>query len=253
MGVNDFILQERIKGVEVNTEIFFSKGEPILAQANLECKKRHNGDMGYATGCTMDTCWIVPLDCPLIQKTCGLFIPKMKELGYTGFMDSNVIIEDEDKIWFLEFCGRTGYNAHVTFFATIGKKTYLQSVADLIDGEIVEGKKGFGASITLFTDREKIGIPIHVHKPVIPFFHLFDGYKDGTEEHPGDYQMGGYGAEIAIVSGHGYTIPTAFQEAMHNACQVKFVNKDNRTDADKTDFPTSPIRRYEALEAMGMI
>jgi hypothetical protein len=40
---------------------------------------------------------------------------------------------------------------------------------------------------------------------------------------------------------------------MRRAAQVKFPFRHYRTDGDKTDFPTSPIRRYEALKAMGYL
>lgn len=253
MNLNDYILQERVKGVEVNTEIFFSHGKPVLAQANLECKRRHNTDLGCATGCAMDVCWVVDIKSPLVQKTAGLFTKVLAEMDYTGFADTNVIISDENQIWFLEFCFRTGYNAHPNFFMTLAEKTYLQTIADLIDEVPVAAKKGFGASITLFTDKPRLGLPLHVHKPIIPFFHLFDGYKDPDSDHPGDYLTGGFANEIGIVTAHNYTIETAFQDALANVNKVKYVNKDHRTDGDRTDFPTSPVRRYQALLALGLI
>lgn len=251
-GFTDYLLQERKKGIEVNAEIFMSQGVPILAQANLECKKRHNGDLGYACGCAMDVCWIVPMDCELIQRTVARLIPKFLEMDpkYTGFIDANVIW-GEDEVWFLEFCARFGYNAHPNFFNTISEKTALQSVADMLDGIMLKTKKGFGASITLVSDKERTGLPIFVPESIQDSFYLFDGYKESKSDD--QFVMGGFGSEIAIVTAHNYTIPTAFQDAIMKAWGVQFRDQDFRTDGDKTDFPTSPIRRYEALIALKII
>lgn len=247
---DDYILQERKKGIEVNVEIMMSQGKPVLAQANLECKKRHNGDLGYATGCAMDVCWVVPLESKLVQMTAGLLVPKFLEVDpkYTGFIDANVII-GEDQVWFLEFCARFGYSAHPNFFTNISKKTAFQSVADMIDGIPLETKSGFGASVTVSSDRPKMNLPIYVPKSINENFYLFDGYKD-EENDKEEYSMGGFGCEIGIVTAHNYTIETAFQDAISNAWKIKFRDRDFRTDGSATDFPTSPVRRYQALVAM---
>lgn len=254
MGINDFILQERKKGVEVNTELFYSRGVPVLAQVNLESKRRSNGDRGYMTGCAMDVCWKVSLDAPIIKKTCGLFEGKLPPL-FTGFVDTNVIFGDSE-VWFLEFCFRTGYNAHPNFFTTISRKTYLQTVADLIMGHPVDARDGFGASVTLFTDKPHLGVPVYVPESVLPNFFLYDGFRGPEAKEPGDFSMGGIeggGHEIALVTAHNYTIETAFEDAIANAERVKYVNKDHRTDCARGDFFSSPLRRYQALQALHLI
>jgi hypothetical protein len=64
------------------------------------------------------------------------------------------------------------------------------------------------------------------------------------------YDRDGY---VLIVLGYGYTIPTAWESVMKKAAQVKFPYRHYRPDGDRTDFPSSPLRRYEALKAMGYI
>lgn len=251
MNVTDYILQERKKGIEVNVEIFFSKGIPVYAQANLEDKYRHNGDLGYPSGCAFDLCWKIPMNCKLVQQTVAKFIPDLALQEYTGFADANVIIGD-DEIWFLEFCFRLGYNAHPNLFTTISKKTALQTIADLIDRLPVESKSGFGASVTMFSDKECMGLPIYVPESLNGNFYLFDGYR-GKEDTYEEYSMGGFGKEIAIVTAFDYTPETALEHAVENAYKVKFCNADFRTDCAKTDYPLSLVRRYEALCAMGML
>jgi hypothetical protein len=63
----------------------------------------------------------------------------------------------------------------------------------------------------------------------------------------------GYDSEgdVLIVNDFGYTIPTAWENVMKKAAQIKFPYRSYRTDGDRTNFPSSPIRRYEALRAMG--
>lgn len=248
MDVHDYILQERKKGVEVNVEIFFSNGIPMLAQANLEDKYRHNGDLGCPTGCAFDLCWTVPLDCDLVKKTAGKFLPKLFERKYTGFADANVIIGDNE-VWFLEFCFRPGYNAHPNFFTTIANSTFLQTAADLIEGKKPTAKHGFGASVTMFTDKERMGIPIYVPSSLNGNFYLFDGYK-GDEDGDDEFSMGGFSKEIAVVTAFDYTPERALDAAVDNAYKVKIVNSDFRTDCSKTDYPLSLVRRYQALCAM---
>jgi hypothetical protein len=40
---------------------------------------------------------------------------------------------------------------------------------------------------------------------------------------------------------------------MKKAAQIKFPYRYYRTDGDRTNYPSSPIRRYEALVAMGYL
>ena len=248
LGINDFILQEKVKGVEVNVECFYQNGEPLFCQANIESKKNHNGDLGYATGCSFDICWEISLDSKLVEKTVKLFYPKLNAMQYTGFADCNVIIGD-DQIYFLEFCFRNGYNAHCNLFHTISQKTYLQTVADLIDGVFEPHmKKGFGSSITLFTEKPSKGLPIYIPEGHEKEVYIYTGYfEDGM------HKMTGGDEEIVIATAHNYTIQTSFQDAIKLADKIKFPNRYYRTDPDKTDFPSSPTRRFEALAAMDLL
>lgn len=255
MKDKSFILQERVKGVEVNVEIFYSNGDPVLAQANLEAKGKENDDLGVPVGCAFDVCWVLPLDSPLVQMTAGKLSGKFKDLNFTGFGDCNVIIGDNN-VYFLEFCARFGYNAHPNFFSTVSKDTALQVAANLIEGDVVETLPGFGASISLHCDKEYMGYPIELPEQLKNNFHLFDGYLDeDIEQEDGDLilSMGGYGNEIGIVTAKNYTIERAFKDALDNAYKVKFPCRGFRTDAACRGYHSSPIERYEALKSMNLI
>ena len=249
LNFNDYILQERKKGIEVNVELFMSKGKPVLAQVNLECKMKEDGDTGIPMGCAHDVCWVVPIESNIIQMTVAKFVDKLPD--YTGFCDANVILGD-DEVWFLEFCFRCGYNAHPNFFSTISEKTFLQTAADMIDGLPVKAYDGFGASVSLHCDSEHKGLTIYVPESIRDNFYLFDGYKDDDtdDEH---FLMGGYGQEVAIVTARNYTIETAFHDAIENAWKIKFKGRGFRKDGDKRGYHTSIMSRYDALIAKHLI
>jgi len=58
---------------------------------------------------------------------------------------------------------------------------------------------------------------------------------------------------VLIATGFGYTIPTAWEAAFARAQAVKFPGRSFRIDGAGTDYPSSPVRRYEALQAMGYV
>jgi hypothetical protein len=45
-------------------------------------------------------------------------------------------------------------------------------------------------------------------------------------------------------------MPQAWEAALARAAQVKFPGRSYRLDGAGTEYPSSPVRRYEALEAM---
>jgi hypothetical protein len=78
--------------------------------------------------------------------------------------------------------------------------------------------------------------------------YLYDVYKEGDL-----LLTAGYYDDVLIATGFGYTIPTAWEAALANAREVKFPGRSFRIDGGGTDFPSSPLRRYEALQAMGYV
>jgi hypothetical protein len=48
-------------------------------------------------------------------------------------------------------------------------------------------------------------------------------------------------------------MPTAWEAVMKKAAEVRFPYRHYRPDGDQTNYSSSPIRRYEALKAMGYI
>src|SRR5438093_9764385 len=116
-------------------------------------------------GCGGDMVTLLPLNSKLVSETIGKMLPFYQEQKYTGFADVNVIFT-KDGPKFLEVCNRFGYNAHITQFLALAKDNFGDIIADYIDGKI-EGmanrfRQGFGASLTLFLDHPREGMPIHI-------------------------------------------------------------------------------------------
>ena len=61
----------------------------------------------------------------------------------------------------------------------------------------------------------------------------------------------GHYDDVLIATAYGETIPSAWSAAMASARAVKFPGRSFRIDGGGTDFPSSPLRRYDALRRMG--
>ena len=246
-----FILQERKEGVEANVEVWFQRGQPVYAFMDLECKKRMAGDLGDLVGCAFDFAFTIPLESRAVGETVGKLFPAYREIAYTGFADANFIAA-RDGIWFLEKCERFGYNAHVNLLFNLAQRGVGEIFANLIEDNFEACfSGGFGASVTMSTRQNAVGGKAVQFPPKLwrnIFF--WDVYKEGPSYLTAGYEKEGY---VLIVNGYGYTIPTAWENVMRNASLIKFPDRSYRTDGDRTDFPQSPLRRYEALRAMGYI
>jgi len=114
-GKVDFILQQRISGVEISIEMFFYKGKPLQSTLNstIEMKKFLDGDRGPNTGCMGSVVRFWKKTEPkLYRLTLRKVLPFLKRFEYTGALDCNCIVNEADKMpYFLEWTARFGYNA----------------------------------------------------------------------------------------------------------------------------------------------
>lgn len=243
-----FVLQELKHGIETNVEAWFVDGEPRFAFMQIESKRKLTGDLGDLVGCAFDFCFEVPLASCAVRESVGRLFPAYREMRYTGFGDANFIAA-RDGIWFLEKCERFGYNAHPTLLWTLNRDPLGETFASLIDGTFTPNfAPGFGASCTLYMDHRQSGKPIQFPASVARDLYLYDAYKCDEL-----LLTAGYYDDVLIATGFGYTIPTAWEAALANARAVKFPGRSFRIDGGGTDFPSSPLRRYDALQAMGYL
>lgn len=246
-----FILQERKEGVETNVEVWFENGEPVFAFMAIESKKKCAKDLGELVGCAFDFAFTIPLDCVAVKESVGKLFPAYKNMNYTGFADANFIAA-RDGVWFFEKCERFGYNAHPNLLFNLARRGVGETLASLIDHSfkpLFSG--GFGATVTMSTIANPTGgkaiqFPEKLERDI--FF--WDAYKKNDRYYTAGYDREGY---VLIVTGYGYTMPTAWENVMKKAEQIKFPYRQYRPDGDGVNFPSSPIRRYEALRAMGYI
>lgn len=243
-----YILQERIRGVEANFELWLYKGTPYFAICELECKKKNNDDYGGLCGGSQDINFAVPIKSRGIRETVEklLVLPEFKD--YSGFLDMNVIVHDNGP-YFLEFCARFGYPEHLTALFALAKKPVSEILSMMIDGKVEHFydnfKHGFAAGITLYNNSPRKGLPIYVPEDLEKQFYVMDGYKRGEK-----LFTAGCGPEVGYITAHGFTVMDAAEEAIAAAKKVAFPNRAFRTDLDKDAYPSNPRDRYLALEAM---
>lgn len=243
-----FVLQERKDGIETNVEVWFVDGEPRFAFMNLESKKRLTGDLGDLIGCAFDFTFAIPVESRAVQESVGRLFATYREMGYTGFGDAN-FIASRDGIWFFEKCERFGYNAHPNLFWNLNREPLGETFASLVDGTFRPNfSPGFGASCTMYMDHRASGKAVQFPASIERDLYFYDVYRDGDQ-----LLTAGYYDDVLIANGFGYTIPTAWEAALANAKAVKFPGRSFRIDGGDTNYPSSPVRRYEALQAMGYL
>jgi len=145
-GKVDFILQEKIEGVEISTEMFYVDGAPVPGSLNstLELKRFMNDDKGPQTGCSGSVVRFWKQSDPKIYrlslKKMGSFLKRFK---YNAPLDVNCIISEEDKLpYFLEFSSRFGYNAIYALAEGLNMKIG-DFVSQMASGDIPELKPSF--------------------------------------------------------------------------------------------------------------
>jgi phosphoribosylamine-glycine ligase len=243
-----FVLQELKEGIETNVEVWFVQGEPRFAFMQIESKKKLAGDLGDLIGCAFDFTFTIPVESRAVAESVGRLFPAYREMKYTGFADANFIAA-RDGIWFFEKCERFGYNAHPNLLWTLNRDPLGDTFASIIEGTFRPSfSPGFGASCTLYMDHRVAGKVIQFPASIARDLYLYDAYKEGDL-----LLTAGYYDDVLIATAFGYTIPTAWEAVLEKANAVKFPGRSYRIDGGGTDFPSSPLRRYEALQAMGYL
>jgi phosphoribosylamine-glycine ligase len=243
-----FVLQERKEGVETNVEVWFVDGTPKFAFMTIESKKRLTGDLGDLAGCAFDFAFAVPLESQAVAESVGKLYPAYEKMRYTGFGDANFIAA-RDGVWFFEKCERFGYNAHPNLFWNLNRAPLGETFAALVEGEFEpDFAPGFGATCSMYMDHPAPGQALYYPESIEKELYFMDVYRQD-----GILLTAGYNDAVVIACGYGYTIETAWESAVGNAWQVRFPGRSFRLDGAGVSFPSSPLRRYEALRAMNYI
>lgn len=253
-----FVLQERLPKddvLEVNVELWFHEGVPLLALLGLELKRKNTGDLGEMAGCAGDIVKMIPMDCPLVQQTIGLMTPFYEKEKYSGFADVNVLITPDGTPHFLEVCNRFGYNAHVTLFLGLAKEGFGAIIADYVDGHVEGMEQRFdldavAGSLCVFLDHPREGLPLHIDPKVEEHFYVFDGMVEDDQ-----ILLTAYSSEIGILVTKATTIEGVAKELEHLLAHEAVSAPDLywRLDLGAKDYPNAPAKRLAELESRGLL
>lgn len=241
-GKVDFILQERIYGVEVSTEVWYIDGEPIPNSLNstFETKRFMVGDVGPNSGCMSSLVWFWKnKDAKIYRLTHKLFEPYVKRFKYSGPLDINCIVSEKDKLpYFLEFTSRFGYNAVYAFYEGVRDKTNFSELFNsLANGNMpkIEPSYNWLGAIRLSippyptskgaeqsADRPIIGIT----PDNLEHFWPLDAKFNEKEK----FVSAGVDGVIGEVTGKSKTIEGLGQELYSLIDQLKIPDKQYRTD-----------------------
>lgn len=245
-----FILQERIRGVEVCVDLWVHEGKPLAAFVDLEAKRRLNGDLGELVGCAFDYLFQVPINSALVKRTAGRFLGRPELKGYTGSVDANVMLVGSKTYW-LEACWRFGgYNSTPTLLYGLAKANTAAILEAWLDGKPLGGMfgRGYAASLTLFSGEHEADFPVLVPRPLLKSFCPY-ALKAGPA---GLAMVGGGKAWYAVgctVAG-GATAEAAGKQALDIAGKICFPNKGHRTDLADDGLATLPLARLKKLRAL---
>lgn len=213
----DFLLEEKVEGIEVSTEAWFSDAGFSVPNGTLERKWLMNGDLGEQTGCMGNLVWRYTTfeESPLAVK---LLKPLEKVLRgkYRGPIDVNAIVDEESgDPYFLEFTPRFGYSAVFAFSTLVDDFSRL--LADTASGKLFDGPPGpsrFSCGVRATIPPYPYVAPhLAERRPVFGY----DGTFENTNVHPyevrvndrGDVETSGPDGIVFEFTGLGSTIEAA--------------------------------------------
>lgn len=251
---DNFILQQKVEGIEAAVETWYCGGRPVLANVDLEAKRKYNEMSDVQTGCSFDLLWVVPVDHPLRQlANAPLDAYAKKHIG-TGLLDLGFIYQpQEQKIYALEVCGsRFAYNALYTLLA-LRRGRVADFLADFMDERYRRDISSdafmldrFGASLRIFNDESQADQPISYPREDAPHIWLWDAHRKGGRLYTtGDESIG-------ILTAAGENPESAFAQLRERFFRFHCPVKWARDDFDEEDTPTLPLARYHALKKLGL-
>lgn len=256
---SDFSLQEFVKGIEISTECWYSKGRYFgRPNGTLEQKKFMNGDIGPNTGCASSVVWGYPENPKIFQQTLSKMNPILKKMEYTGPIDFNAIISEEDgDCYFLEWTPRFGYSG-------------IHGLIEILDQDLgkllSECAQGTAKDLKMTEDTSlilTISVPPYPleHKLSEELYAELEGHRilnepDHDHFYPHDvmlneddeFQVAGTSGLICFIGGAGDDLGQVRERVYGMAEELQVSNKMYRTDADarvKKEFPLMEDLGYE--------
>ncbi len=234
--VKQFQLQKRVTGVEVAVGAFFNGYEflqPI--NVNFEHKKLFPGDLGPSTG-EMGTLMYWSGPNRIFNQTLKKLEPKLREEGYTGYIDINCIVNGQG-IYPLEFTARFGYpTIHIQCHAMVTPAAEL--LAAMAKGRPLEIKvrKGFQVGVRIvvppypfedpkFFEANSKDRVIIFRRPNLEGVLIEDVRLENDQ-----WMIAGSSGVVLVVVGLGTTVPQAQAQAYNRVRNILIPNMYYRTD-----------------------
>jgi len=142
----EFILQKKIDGTEVSSEVWIADG-PVHFNQTIENKRLMDADLGPAIGSQSNTVWLKNNEDGVIIGPLTKMANHLKSNGYTGPCDANCIIKGGVP-YFLEWSPRFGWDALYCLLTLVKGK--------LTDFFVNDFKTGFHGG---FAASERLSIP----------------------------------------------------------------------------------------------
>lgn len=244
---NNFILQEFIPGIEVAVGGWFGpSGFSDAININYEHKRLMNGEIGVNTGEMGTVISYVNSSDKLAKKVLYPVTDYLKSIGYTGYVDVSVIIDEKGNPWPLEWTTRPGW-PHFQIISSLNNGDPAIWMADLLNGyDTLDVKKGVstGVAITIpdfpynKADRSKIeGIPVYCdQRPDIHPYELKAGIAptvvgNKVVDMPTWVSAGTY---LCVVTGVADTVSASARKAYETIKTIEIPNSPGyRTDIGK--------------------
>lgn len=177
----EYVLQEKIEGMEVSTEVWIGKQGPKNLNQTIESKRLMAGNLGPVIGSQSNTVYMKKTD-DLISKALLKMADYLHKEDYVGPCGVNCIVRNQVP-YFLEWIPRFGYDA-LYCLLTLLKGRISDFLLTDFDGEFHEG----------YACSQRISIPpypyaspsllrtfakdVPVESKLMPFFWAQDIYTD---------------------------------------------------------------------------
>jgi phosphoribosylamine-glycine ligase len=217
----DFILQKKIDGVEVSSEVWVA-GKPVHFNQTIENKRLMNADLGPAIGSQSNTVWINKGGNEAITGPLTKMAAYLKSNGYVGPCDANCIVKNGVP-YFLEWSPRFGWDALYCLLTLVKGK-----LTDFFTKDFkVEFHNGFAVSQRISIPPYPYGTPqlrnlyakgvsIIGNLKDYPWVWFQDIYSDA-----GKLKCAGADGIIGVCSTRGESLEEAWGKLYHSIKKVK--------------------------------
>ena len=237
----DFILQQKVTGIEVSSEGWFS-GKEFMTPFNHTIEEKYfmNDNHGEQVGCQGSVVWTTEED-GIVKAGLKPLEKILAKTGYKGPFDINLIV-DEDKAWFLEICMRFGYAGVQNFWELLeGDRTtfFYQFAKGNVDRWAF--KEGYAMAVVLsmppYPSSDEKGLSkIRGMKVIEPDYKNYKQvwYQDVTFDENYQPVIAGTDGIVAYITGYGSTIKEAVKRTYQTIDDITLTTiMQYRTDIGK--------------------